>query len=326
MAGSGVAVLLYLNIMLLMGLFLRHFAKRISAFIPYTVLLLAIGVALGIAGHELACGGSACGDDSSSSSSSSGSSSGSAAASGSGSGSSNATASGSSDDPWASIYVRPKSDFVMAIQAIAGMDPHLLLYVFLPALLFESANAIDFHVFDKVKGKTVTLAFPCMILGERVCRHQYEHSLIRHSRGPKRARLMPCMSQATRMALIQTSQPQGCAPDLPQPDLVSSHLLPPLALVTPFDPEPLCTRTSAQSWQPSLRSIAHAQARPCLAPRFGHDGGHRAPCLPGLVMGPRAAVGHNHLSHRPRRGRRHAPRARREGVALDNDRGGVVAQ
>lgn len=31
------------------------------------------------------------------------------------------------------------------------MDPHLLLHVLLPPLLFESAFAIDYHVFEKVR-------------------------------------------------------------------------------------------------------------------------------------------------------------------------------
>jgi NhaP-type Na+/H+ or K+/H+ antiporter len=56
-------------------------------------------------------------------------------------------------------------DFVIAIQGIATIDPHSMLFIFLPPLLFESANAIDFHVFKRVLGKALILAFPLMFVG-----------------------------------------------------------------------------------------------------------------------------------------------------------------
>ena len=43
---------------------------------------------------------------------------------------------------------------------ISSIEPHTLLYIFLP-LLFESANAIEsMRVFRKVLGKALALAFP----------------------------------------------------------------------------------------------------------------------------------------------------------------------
>ena len=56
-------------------------------------------------------------------------------------------------------------DYLNATRIFASIDPHTMLFIFLPALLFESAQAIDFHVFKKVLAKTVTLAFPGMALG-----------------------------------------------------------------------------------------------------------------------------------------------------------------
>ena len=56
-----------------------------------------------------------------------------------------------------------RRDYTNGIKTLATLNPHVLLFIFLPALLFESANAIDFHVFKKIKFKALTLAFPAMI-------------------------------------------------------------------------------------------------------------------------------------------------------------------
>ena len=48
------------------------------------------------------------------------------------------SASGSANS--SEVWWDPKADFVTGIRTIGTMDPHVLLYVFLPALLFESAN------------------------------------------------------------------------------------------------------------------------------------------------------------------------------------------
>ncbi len=163
MTSGGVVVLLYLNIFLLFGLILRHFLKRVADVVPYTVLLLAIGLALGFVARALEdedannAASSAAAISASSSSNASGSAAGRRLTAASGS----AAGSGTGEEPWWT----PRADFMYAIATLGGLDPHLMLYIFLPALLFESANAIDFHCFRKVVGKTVTLAFPCMLLG-----------------------------------------------------------------------------------------------------------------------------------------------------------------
>jgi NhaP-type Na+/H+ or K+/H+ antiporter len=38
------------------------------------------------------------------------------------------------------------------LRGLAEMSPHLLLNIVLPPLLFESAFAIDWHIFEKVSG------------------------------------------------------------------------------------------------------------------------------------------------------------------------------
>ena len=42
--------------------------------------------------------------------------------------------------------------------AIAHMDPHLILFIFLLTLVFESAFAMDVHTFKKTLFQTVILA------------------------------------------------------------------------------------------------------------------------------------------------------------------------
>lgn len=47
---------------------------------------------------------------------------------------------------------------------IAQLDPHLLLIMFLPTLIFESAFVMDVHTFKKTIGQSMTLAGPGLIL------------------------------------------------------------------------------------------------------------------------------------------------------------------
>ena len=142
MAGGGSLVLLYINVFLLIGVLMRHTFARLSSVIPYTVLLLLVGMVMGLGARMLRDAYEideiAEGDDSSASASSSGSH--------------------ASDTPLA-------DDYLSALSMISSIEPHTLLYIFLPALLFESANAIESHVFRKVLGKALTLAFPAMFAG-----------------------------------------------------------------------------------------------------------------------------------------------------------------
>ena len=51
-----------------------------------------------------------------------------------------------------------------SLRAISGMDPHLLLHLLLPPLLFESAFAIDWHIFYKLSGYALVLALPGLLV------------------------------------------------------------------------------------------------------------------------------------------------------------------
>eukprot|EP00041_Stephanoeca_diplocostata_P038262 m.1490213 g.1490213 ORF g.1490213 m.1490213 type:complete len:294 (+) comp25190_c0_seq55:665-1546(+) len=48
---------------------------------------------------------------------------------------------------------------------MARMDPHLMLYVFLPTLIFESAFVMDVHILKRVFSQILLLAGPGMMLG-----------------------------------------------------------------------------------------------------------------------------------------------------------------
>lgn len=56
------------------------------------------------------------------------------------------------------------SFFDQSIDWAANIDPHLLLYVFLPILIFEAAFAMDVHVFKKSFSNATLLAVPGIIV------------------------------------------------------------------------------------------------------------------------------------------------------------------
>jgi NhaP-type Na+/H+ or K+/H+ antiporter len=53
---------------------------------------------------------------------------------------------------------------VSFVDKASEMDPHLLLHIFLPPLLFESAFSIDFHIFRKTGWKVALLAIPGLLM------------------------------------------------------------------------------------------------------------------------------------------------------------------
>ncbi len=54
--------------------------------------------------------------------------------------------------------------FLQDFTGMARMSPHLMLYVFLPTLIFESAFVMDVHTFKRTIGQAVILAGPGLIL------------------------------------------------------------------------------------------------------------------------------------------------------------------
>ena len=54
--------------------------------------------------------------------------------------------------------------FLNDFTGVANMDPHLMLSVFLPTLIFESAFVMDVHTFKKTIGQAIILAGPGLIM------------------------------------------------------------------------------------------------------------------------------------------------------------------
>ena len=61
-------------------------------------------------------------------------------------------------DRWPEIGLGP------SIHAASSVDPHLILFIFLPTLIFESAFSMDTHVFKKTFFQVFLLAVPGLLL------------------------------------------------------------------------------------------------------------------------------------------------------------------
>ncbi len=110
---GGLEPLLFIIIALLIGAAVRHFLRNIP--LPFTVLLLLIGIGLGVMAGE-------------------------------------------------GIFDGALESFKIGIHWAGNIDPHLILYVFLPILIFEAAFALDVHVFKKSLGNAVILAVPGIVV------------------------------------------------------------------------------------------------------------------------------------------------------------------
>ena len=58
----------------------------------------------------------------------------------------------------------PKLSFLFDYTTIANLDPRLLLLIFLPVLIFESAFVLDIHTFKKTVAQSLLLAGPGLLL------------------------------------------------------------------------------------------------------------------------------------------------------------------
>lgn len=54
--------------------------------------------------------------------------------------------------------------FLQDYTKLGALDPHLMLFVFLPTLIFESAFVMDVHTFRKTIGQAIVLAGPGLLL------------------------------------------------------------------------------------------------------------------------------------------------------------------
>ena len=54
--------------------------------------------------------------------------------------------------------------FIQVYIRLGNLDPHLMLFLFLPTLIFESAFAMDLHTFRKTVGQAIVIAGPGFLL------------------------------------------------------------------------------------------------------------------------------------------------------------------
>ena len=63
-----------------------------------------------------------------------------------------------------SLYFFDDSERAMSYFGVADMDPHLMLYVFLPPLLFQSSFTMDLHIFKMSMSNVLLLATFGMVM------------------------------------------------------------------------------------------------------------------------------------------------------------------
>jgi len=105
--------LLFIVIALVLGTLTRHLLKRMP--IPYTVLLVVVGVLLGVATRF-------------------------------------------------DFFAKSMEEVVRSIAWAGAINPHVVLFVFLPTLIFEAAFGMDWHTFRKTAVNATLLAGPGIML------------------------------------------------------------------------------------------------------------------------------------------------------------------
>jgi len=110
---GGMEPLLFIILALIIGAATRHFFKKSP--LPFTVMLLIIGVGLGLL-YEF------------------------------------------------DYFTGSLESIGKGLEWAGHIDPHLILYVFLPILIFEAAFAMDVHTFKKSLGNAIILAVPGIIV------------------------------------------------------------------------------------------------------------------------------------------------------------------
>lgn len=111
--GGGMEPLFFVIVALVIGAATRHFFS--NSFLPYTVLLLIIGLGIGFLSRL-------------------------------------------------GIFEHSFHTLDVSIKWAGEIDPHLILFVFLPTLIFEAAFAMDVHTFKKSVGNASILAIPGIII------------------------------------------------------------------------------------------------------------------------------------------------------------------
>lgn len=120
--------LFFLIIALIIGAAARHFLNKVP--LPFTVLLMLIGLGLGFIFRDAHEGGA------------------------------HGVGHGAGHD---GFFAKLLDALRGSIEWGANLDPHLILYVFLPILIFEAAYALDVHVFKKSFWNAFYMAGPGIV-------------------------------------------------------------------------------------------------------------------------------------------------------------------
>eukprot|EP01060_Flectonema_neradi_P016074 TRINITY_DN2267_c1_g1_i2.p1 TRINITY_DN2267_c1_g1~~TRINITY_DN2267_c1_g1_i2.p1 ORF type:complete len:1348 (+),score=249.35 TRINITY_DN2267_c1_g1_i2:43-4086(+) len=100
---------------------------------------------------------------------------------------------------------------------LGNIDPHLMFYIFLPILIFESAFATDFHVFKKVKLHCIILAGPGLIICSGLTALCAKFIFTEYKWNTVTCLLFGCMLSATDpVAVVALLKELGAAPTISQ--------------------------------------------------------------------------------------------------------------
>ena len=100
---------------------------------------------------------------------------------------------------------------------LGNIDPHLMFYIFLPILIFESAFATDFHVFKKVKIHCIILAVPGLIICSGLTALCAKFIFTEYNWNTVTCLLFGCMLSATDpVAVVALLKELGAAPAISQ--------------------------------------------------------------------------------------------------------------
>eukprot|EP00659_Diplonema_papillatum_P002258 gene2258-3488_t len=100
---------------------------------------------------------------------------------------------------------------------LGEIDPHLMFFIFLPILIFESAFATDYHVFKKVKVHCIMLAGPGLIICTGLSAAVAKGFFSEYNWGWVACLLFGCMLSATDpVAVVALLKELGAAPEISQ--------------------------------------------------------------------------------------------------------------
>ena len=99
--------------------------------------------------------------------------------------------------------------------ALSDIDPHLILYIFLPILIFESAFSIDGHIFSKVYLHCLIMAGPGVIVASGLTAAIIKLVLSQYNWSWVTCLLMGAICSATDpVAVVALLKDLGCSPEI----------------------------------------------------------------------------------------------------------------